>query len=301
MNHRFYRFCYRVCMMLLLCLAAFSTSFAQDLKAFRIYDKKGREVSFSKMIQELKRYDVVLFGEYHNNSIIHWLELRTAESLYGEVGGRLELGAEMFERDNQGALNRYLADSIDEKTLEAEARLWPNFKTDYEPLVDFAKENKLKFVATNIPRRYAQMVAKGGMDTLNSLPESEQAYMAKMPVKVDLATPGYKEMESMMKAHAGDKIMNFISAQAIKDATMAESILKNKKRKDIFLHFNGNYHSKDYGGIYWYLMKEKKWLQRLKVAVISVTTSKDRGLSFPENFKATEFNIVVPDDMTKTY
>jgi uncharacterized iron-regulated protein len=48
---------------------------------------------------------------------------------------------------------------------------------------------------------------------------------------------------------------NFIAAQAVKDATMAYFILKNRRPQDVFLHYNGDYHSKNYGGIYWYLKR----------------------------------------------
>lgn len=271
---------------------------SQDLKSYQIYNKNKDTVNFRQMIDALSHYDVVLFGELHNNSIIHWLELKTEEALYQDKKDNLILGAEMFERDNQEAVDRYLEDSINENELAKEARLWPNFSTDYEPLLNFAKDKHLKFVGTNIPRRYASYVAKEGLDTLTKINEDEKPFMAPMPIKVDLATPGYKEMIDLMKEHAGDKVMNFVAAQAVKDATMAESILKNMRRKDIFLHFNGDYHSKEYGGIYWYLKKEKK---RLRVAVISVAESDFSQLPLPENFVATEFNIVVPSDMTKTY
>jgi len=289
---------------ILLTLAAVCTlhlSYAQELKAYQIYNEKGKAVSFGKMIKQLSKYDVVLFGEFHNNSINHWLELKTAGALYRQTDSNLILGAEMFERDNQDAVNHYLAGRTDADQLAEEARLWPNFKTDYQPLLDFAKQHHLNFVATNIPRRYAAVVAKYGMDSLSKLPAAEKKYMAELPVKVDLATPGYKEMEAMMKDHAGDKVMNFISAQAMKDATMAKSIYNIRKKGTLFLHFNGNYHSKEHGGIYWYLMKEKKWLQKLKVAVISVDLSDNEQLSLPDDAQLTEFNIVLPEDMTTTY
>src|SRR5699024_7460088 len=185
-------------------------------------------------------------GEYHNNAIIHWLELKTTEALYREKGNKLMLGAEMFERDNQKQLNRYLSREIKEKELQKEARLWPNFHTDYKPLLDFAKAHHLKFIATNIPRRYAAVVAKEGQDSLTHLPRKEKRYMAKMPIQVDMATPGYKEMLGLLKDHAGDRAKDFVAAQAVKDATMAASIRKNLKRKflffkrgNLFLHFNG--------------------------------------------------------------
>jgi uncharacterized iron-regulated protein len=48
----------------------------------------------------------------------------------------------MIETDNQQALNQYLAGKIDQKALDSLARLWSNYKTDYKPLVDFAKDNQ---------------------------------------------------------------------------------------------------------------------------------------------------------------
>src|SRR5690606_39194519 len=99
-------------------------------------------------------------------------------------------------------------------------------------------------------------------------------------------------------SHADDmKVFNFISAQAIKDATMAESILKVWQPGTLFLHYNGNYHSKEYGGIYWYLKKSKP---DLKVAVISVFESENPQVDLPKESILTEYNLVIPSDMTKT-
>lgn len=272
---------------------------AQELPAYKFYNQRGKEVKFSKMVDELAQYDIVLFGEHHNNSINHWLQLQLTKELFGKTKGQMTLGAEMFERDNQSQLNGYLAGNIDEKVLKDSMRLWNNFTTDYKPLVDFAKSNKLEFIATNIPRRYASIVAKKGLDSLNTVTEKEKAWMMKLPVEVTVDTPGYPEMLEMMGDHAGPNAMNFVAAQAVKDATMAESILKALQPGKIFLHYHGDYHSKEYGGIYWYLKQTKP---DLKIAVISVFESEDPKLPTPkENYKPTEFNLVFPADMTKTY
>ena len=61
------------------------------------------------------------------------------------VGPWISVGAEMFEQDNQAALNLYLNGKMTEKGLDSAARLWKNYKTDYAPLVNLAKENKLNF------------------------------------------------------------------------------------------------------------------------------------------------------------
>jgi len=282
-----------------LALFIFSTAYSQQAKPFQFYNQKGKTVKFDKMIKDLANYDVVFIGEHHNNSINHWLQLRITKALFDQKNAQLTLGAEMFERDNQTQLNDYLSGKLDEKVLKDSMRLWQNFTTDYKPLVDFAKENNLKFIATNIPRRYASIVAKKGLDSLNTVTEKEKSWMMKLPVEVTLDTPGYPEMKEMMGDHAGPNAMNFVSAQAVKDATMAESIFKNLEKGKLFIHYNGDYHSKQYGGTVWYL---KKLNPELKIAVISVFESESDELPLPtEDFIPTEYNLVFPADMTKTY
>ena len=273
---------------------------AQNFKAYQFYDKKGKEIKTEKLVKELADYDVVFFGENHNSSINHWLQLKITEALFEKKNGQLILGAEMFERDNQSQLNQYLSGKFDAKTLKDSARLWNNFATDYKPLVDFAKDKKLNFIATNIPRKYASQTSKEGLESLNNLNEKEKSYIAQLPIKVTLDTPGYPEMKAMMGDHAdGTKVMNFISAQATKDATMAESILKNLQAGKTFIHYNGNYHSKEFGGIYWYIKQKNP---NLKMAVISVFESENPELKIPEKeYIPTDFNLIIPADMTKTY
>ncbi|KFF14696.1 hypothetical protein IW15_04495 [Chryseobacterium soli] len=278
----------------------FCSLHAQNFKAYQFYDQKGKEIKTYKLVKELAQYDVVFFGENHNSSINHWLQLKITEALYEKKNGQIMLGAEMFERDNQFQLNQYLSGKFDAKTLKDSARLWNNYPTDYKPLVDFAKDKKLTFVATNIPRRYASQTSKEGLESLNRLSEKEKTYIAQLPIKVTLDTPGYTEMKAMMGEHAeGTKVMNFIAAQATKDATMAESILKSWQAGKTFIHYNGNYHSKEFGGIYWYIKQKNP---TLKMAVISVFESENPELKVPEKeYKPTEFNLIIPTDMTKTF
>lgn len=266
---------------------------AQAQETHQFYNQKGKPIKFQKMVNELKGYDVVLFGELHNNALVHWLQLRTLKALHAEVGDKLVLGAEMFERDNQAALTAYLKGSIDAKKLGTEARLWPNHKTDYAPLLDFAKQENIPFYATNVPRRYASTVARKGLDSL-VLNEEEKAWVVQLPFEVSLATPGYEEMVKMV--HAGANAMNFVGAQAIKDATMAESILRAWTAQQVFLHFHGDFHSKDFGGIYWYLKKARP---DLKIAVISVEEKVEAG---EKPSKASgHYTLVIPQDMAKSY
>lgn len=141
---------------LLYCSIA-TLSFGKE-KAYQIYNNDGNKISYKTILFKIKNADVVLFGENHNDPISHWLQLELTKSLHEKHGENLMLGAEMLEADNQVVLDEYLLGFSREKDFEKEAKIWPNHKTDYRPLLRFAKENDLHFVATNIPRRFANMV-----------------------------------------------------------------------------------------------------------------------------------------------
>jgi len=169
---------------LLICSAIVLTSFKSDKPAYHIFNKSGKVISYKKMIKELREADVVLFGEHHNNPIVHWLELEVTQSLFASKDKQLVMGAEMFERDNQLILDEYLKGLISRRKFEAECRLWSNYDTDYAPLIEFAKDSALHFVATNIPRRYAAIVHKQGIDQLNTLSAEAKQYIAPFPLNL---------------------------------------------------------------------------------------------------------------------
>jgi len=267
--------------------------FSQNKPAYKLYNTKGKSVSYKKMIKEMSKADVVLFGEHHNNSIIHWLQLETTIDL-AKIKG-LTLGAEMFEADNQVQLNEYLVGKIDQKAFDTVARLWQNYPTDYKPLVDFAKNNKLEFIATNIPRRFASKVFRGGFESLETLSSEEKTWVAPLPIKYDASLPGYVKMKEMMGGHGGD---NLPKAQAVKDATMGYFILKNREPNKIFIHYNGSYHSDNYEGINWYLNEGEPNLKIVTVSILEQDNIKEFN---PEEKLKADFIIVVPTTMTKTY
>jgi uncharacterized iron-regulated protein len=266
---------------------------AQHKEAYRIFTNQGKPVSYGRMVKQVAGKDIVLFGEYHNNAIAHWLQLELTRDLGDKR--RLVLGAEMFEADNQEGLNRYLSGAIDAKEFAKEVRLWRNYSTDYAPLVNYAKEKKLSFIATNIPRPFAAAVSKGGFEVLDTLNEKSKQWVAPLPVAYDPELPGYKNMMQMMGGHASP---NMPKAQAIKDATMAHFILKHFQQGQLFLHFNGTYHSDNYEGILWYLKRQQP---SLRYGTIATVTQKDIRKLQAEHIGKADFIICVDEDVTTTY
>ena len=269
--------------------------FNNDKPAYIIYNSKGKEVSYKKMMKSLKKSDMVFFGELHNSPIAHWLQLEVTQDIFNHKKEKTVLGAEMFEADNQLILDEYLGDVISKKSFKNEARLWPNYKTDYEPLVEMAKKNKLPFIATNIPRRYASLVFKKGIETLESLTDEAKSYIAPLPIKVDLELNCYKSMMEMMRGKGNS---NFPKAQAIKDATMAHFILKNWTKGQTFVHYNGSFHSDNHEGIVWYINQQKK---DLDIKTISVIEQDDISKLSKDSEGVADFIICVPTNMTKTH
>ena len=267
----------------------------KDKEAYVLFDGKGKKTDYTQLLIEAKTADIILFGELHDNPICHWLQKTITEDLYLEKKEKLVLGAEMFESDDQIALNEYLAGKMSEKTLKDEVKLWTNFNTDYKPLLDFAKINKLKFIAANIPRRYANLVYSRGSLALDSIDSEAKKWIAPLPFKYDGNLKCYKEIFTNAGGHGGE---NLPKSQAIKDATMAYFILKNWTKGQLFIHFNGAYHSNYHQGIEWYLKQQNP---NLKILVISSTEQKETDQLEAESNDKGDFIICTPDNLTKTY
>lgn len=274
-----------------------SFAFAQDKPAYKLFDKQGEEAKYTDMIDQLKNADLVFFGELHDNPISHWLQFEVTKSLYAVKNTNLILGAEMFEADNQLIMDEYLAGIHPTKKFEAEIRLWGNYKTDYKPLVEFAKENQLYFVASNIPRRYASLINKKGFEGLEELSAEAKSYIGPDLVKLyDPEVACYKNMMkmSMMPGMTNE---NFPKSQASKDATMAHFILKNWSEGKLLIHYQGAYHSDNFEGIVWWVKQLKS---ELNIMTISTVLQEDVVELNEENLNRADYIIAVPETMTRT-
>lgn len=277
----------------ILCLST-NTFATKHFDSYKIYNSKGKEVSFNKMLKATQNKSHIFMGEYHNNAISHWLQIELMNELYNIHKKKLVVGAEMFEADNQYILDEYLSGQISAKNYQNEMRLWPNYNTDYKPLVELAKEKGIKFIATNIPRRYANMVYKKGLKSLDDLSDLAKSYIVPLNTfKFDSTITCYKEIYDMN--HGGE---GMATAQAIKDATMSHFILKNTKPNSVFLHFQGAYHSDNYEGIVYYL---KKQIAIEKILTISTVTQDNLDELLEENQGIADFVICVKENVTNTH
>jgi uncharacterized iron-regulated protein len=270
---------------------------AQDKPAYILYNNKGKEVKYHKMVKDLAEADMIFFGEYHTNPISHWLQLELAKSLHKIKGDQLYFGAEMFENGNQLVINEYLAGFYPEKKMLVEiTQLWKNYQTDYKPLVEFAKENKLRFIATNIPRRYASMIYKHGMDTFSMLSPEAKAMIGPLEKYYDASV--YEDMKANMGGHVPPTMDNIQLSQASKDATMAKFSVESFNEGNLLLHLDGSYHSNNHRGIVWWVNKIKPGLN-IKT-ITTLTMSEWETMTKEEKKSIANYIIVVADNMTQT-
>lgn len=287
----------RVCLIFFATLLAVSLYAQKDYKkAYTIFDAEGKEIGYETLIKKISSYNVVLLGEIHNCAIVHWLEFEIARSLYDKHGEDLAMGAEMFESDNQLIMDEYMQSVITYDRFEEEARLWPNYSTDYYPYLYFAKENKIPFVATNVPRRYANVVKNRGLQYLDSLSAEAKTYLPPLPITfvADEENSMFAMMQLFSKSDSNTEYM--AQAQAIKDATMAWNIAKNQAKH--FLHIQGNYHSDFKQGIVPYLTE---YAPQKSVVTICNVRQEDISSLDSENKGRADYYIAVPIDMSVSY
>ena len=283
---------------IVVCLVLFLSShlsWSQLDQAYQLYTSKGKKVKFAQVSNDILSSEFVFFGEYHDNPISHWMESEVMKLMHKKHGDQLVLGFEMFERDQQILLTEYIDGLIDDKRFEDSCRLWPNYKTDYKPLIMWAKQHHLNCVAGNIPRKYASQLFKRGRQSLGSLSPAEKNLMAPIDFKIDTTLSQYaalKEMEQHMEGK------HMLEAQAIKDATMAQSILRYNSNGQTSLHFNGAYHSDFHQGIVWYLKKERP---SAKVFTLTTVSQLNIDQLEKEHLGRADLIICVNENMTKTH
>ncbi|CAN5402106.1 hypothetical protein BH09BAC5_BH09BAC5_04980 [soil metagenome] len=248
----------------------------KNYKIYSVKDKK--EIKLDDIVSNMKNYDVIFFGEEHNDSVGHYLEIELLKKMHATYGSNLALSMEMFETDCQLVLDEYLQGFIREKNFKKEGRAWSNYK-DYRPMIEFAKEKKMEVVAGNAPARYVNMAGRMGESSLLKLSPEAKKYLPPLPY--DTATGKYfyklggigpespKPDSATLAMQAMMQMPPFgIHSQSLWDASMAYSIatcFKKDKTKKI-MQVNGRFHSDEYYGI---VAQLRKYNPEIRILVIS--------------------------------
>lgn len=211
----------------------------------------GDASTFDAIVEAAANADAVFLGEQHDDSVGHVVQAELFRRLHARYGAArpVVLSLEMFETDVQTVLDEYLGGLITEDHFLRASRPWPNYARDYRPLVEYAKANALPVVAANAPRRYANMVTRGGPEALNRLSSYAQvAWLAPLPYPRPTAAYQAKWDALMGAAAHGASAQgpsNMLMAQSLWDATMAWSMAQALTNRPgaLVVHLVGSFHS----------------------------------------------------------
>lgn len=293
----------------LICLS--TSSIARDSKVviskkdYVIYSSEtGKKVKPEDIVADLKDADVLFFGEEHNDSIGHQLQLLLFEMMYKTFGNNAVISMEMFDRDVQYIMDEYLSGLIKQSYFLKDSRKWSNYK-DYEPMIELAKANGLDVVCANAPFRYVNVATSKGLDGLMKL--SDQAKKALAPLPYNLADGAYKDKLNALMGHDPSNpdskpAYDMIPGQSLWDATMAYSIYEKKKAKPDakILHLNGRFHTDEHFGI---VQRLNEFNPDLKVLVISLEGSDENypNVNLDDYKKNGDYLIFTDPKVAKSY
>jgi uncharacterized iron-regulated protein len=208
-------------------------------------DKTNQEEVVSKIVASMENADVLVFGEEHNDSVAHSLELAILKHMSEKYGTSMTL--EMLELDQQTILGEFLRGTLTENSFLSSGVFWKNMESDYLPLLQFCRRNSVPVFPANPPRRYVNLVARMGTKAYQMNEDGIRKFMPPLHTVQNNRNKKYEEkfQELMSSGHHGPSFMeNYLLAQHIWDATMADSIARahfETKRK--VFHINGRFHS----------------------------------------------------------
>lgn len=219
-----------------------------DESQFRVFDGEGGPKSISDIIDAAERNEVIFLGELHDDAVGHAFQAEVFRRIVERFGSTrdIALSLEMFERDVQVVIDEYVNGLISEQHFLLSSRPWGNYRWDYRPLVELAREKRLPVIAANAPRRYVNMVSRKGRDSLNALSKEAKRWIAPLPYPEPSRKYSAKFRALMgTSPEATMGIDNILGSQVLWDATMAHSIsefLKRKKRP-LVVHLAGAFHT----------------------------------------------------------
>lgn len=265
-----------------------------------IQTSNGNFISMTELADKLKSAEVVIWGEEHDDTIGHILELKLLKMLSERFEGRMMLSMEMVETDCQVLLDDYLGGFISREKFLKESRPWANYE-DYSPMIEFCRNQRIPVIAANSPRRYNSLMSQRGPKSLDSLSPGAKRLIARLPVYVPQKGRYFRKFVGIMGGEENIHSPNMFASQCLWDATMAKSVFHavDKNKKDgMVMHLCGRFHSDEYLGMVSQLYRLDK---DLKIRTISCFPADDFSKpDFSAYERVADFVILVKKEQTET-
>lgn len=204
-------------------------------------------VSTDQLVASLRGARVIFFGERHSSAEDHVAQRTVIQALH-ESGVSLAIGMEMFRREAQPDLDRWVAGELDERALRAvydshwDSRLYEQ----YNEILLFARQERIPLVGLNVGRDIIGQVTRGGFGSLSEEQRRE--------LRVDSCDITERYADILRRVTGGKErgqgaFVNFCQAQIVWDAAMARTIADyiQPNRERILLVMCGNFHAWRHG------------------------------------------------------
>jgi uncharacterized iron-regulated protein len=243
----------------------------------RVFDGTGTPASIEQIVKAAGENDVTFLGEQHDDAVGHAFQMEIFNRVVAQYAAerRIALSLEMFERDVQHIVDEYLRGFISEPHFLLSSRPWGNYRWDYRPLVELAKSKNLPVIAANAPRRYVNMVSRGGRGSLNGLSKDAKRWLAPLPFGEPSPAYAAKFRQLMGNSpEAAGRLENTLASQSLWDATMADSVARflKENKKPLVVHLNGSFHTEGRLGTVDHLLKYRS---KTKVLVVTIRYEDD--------------------------
>ena len=183
----------------------------------------GEKIIFQQLLDGLRAERVIFLGESHDQVEHHLIQVKIIKDLVAK-GKEVAIGMEMFEKSQQPILDKWSNGLLTEEEFLKEVQWEKTWSMDYQlyrPILDEAKNHRLKVIALNVQRDLVRKVAQNGIEKLSSEDK------AKLP-EIDLTDKEHLAyIKAIYKDHQGgsaEKFKHFYQAQCLWDDGMAETL-----------------------------------------------------------------------------
>lgn len=275
---------------------------------YKLFRPPMTAVSVYDLLDEVSKKRVVIFGEVHGNEVAISLQNEVQKAMLQQTPRTLHVVMEHFNFEMQPVLEKYTNGSISIEDL------WRAYEehgegheiVGYATLLESAvgRPERVRLHAGFIPRRYARMVMRDGLDKAIEAAK-EQAYIA--PDETCLGSEDHYNVfescisgRSMSSLPPSDDFRAMFPAQIIKDASMAHKVAQliqaDDTNQDRFLIICGAGHMKYKYGVPERIFSRVPGIE----ATTAMVCSQIEG-SGPEPGSPADFCVVLPhpDDEVK--
>lgn len=245
----------------------------------------ANHLTWHQLLEQLDGADVILLGEQHDHAVGHAVQLAIVEDVMDQYPDSA-LALEMLERDEQGLVDDFMEDVIDEDTFEklTHSTNWgakDGWGAWYQPIIESVKERGGVVIAANAPRRYVRLARTDGYERLDELSAERRVFV---DYPDELSSGRYRqrfwefafhneEEESAEEIDVevidpDDPMLPVFRSQQTWDATMAQSIVNaNPSQEQKVILLVGQFHVEYDGGI---VQELRNRAPQLSVSVVSI-------------------------------